>query len=54
MCQTLTGDEALKIGLVSESVPTEDVLPRAIALAQTIAKNSPVAVRTCIQTLRFD
>ena len=50
--QTLTGDEALKIGLVSESVAAEEVLPRALALAQKIAANSPVAVRTCIQTLR--
>ena len=48
----LTGDEALKIGLVSESVAAEEVLPRALALAQKIAANSPVAVRTCIQTLR--
>jgi enoyl-CoA hydratase len=44
-----TGDrisaaEALRIGLVDEVVPTNAVLDHALALAQRIAKNAPLAV----------
>jgi enoyl-CoA hydratase len=46
----LTGDlvkarDALAIGLVDEVVPPEDVVPRAMELARTIAANAPLAVR---------
>lgn len=45
-----TGDivdaqEALKIGLVSQVVPHEDLLPAALRLASRIADNPPEAVR---------
>jgi enoyl-CoA hydratase/carnithine racemase len=45
-----TGDvidaaEALRIGLVSEVTPHDDLLPRARALAAKIAANPPLAVR---------
>lgn len=45
----LTGEpvdaaEALRLGLVDEVVPAEECLPRAVAVAQRIARNSPVAV----------
>ncbi len=45
-----TGDvidaaEALRIGLVSEVLPHEDLMPRAMALAARIAANPPLAVQ---------
>jgi len=52
----LTGDivsaaEALRIGLVDEVLPPADLLPRAEALAATIAANAPLAIRSCIETV---
>jgi enoyl-CoA hydratase len=49
----LTGEmlgaaEALRIGLVDEVVPLSDLMPRAQALAKTIAGMAPIAVRECI------
>jgi enoyl-CoA hydratase/carnithine racemase len=37
--------EALDLGLVNHVVPRAELLPRAVALAQEIMKNSPFAVR---------
>jgi enoyl-CoA hydratase/carnithine racemase len=37
--------EALRIGLVSEVTPHEDLMPRAMALAAAIAANPPLAVQ---------
>ncbi len=50
----LTGDmipaaEALRIGLVEEVVPSAELLPRAHAIATTIATQSALAVRSCIE-----
>jgi enoyl-CoA hydratase len=42
--ERIMADEALRIGLVDEVVPAEDVLPAALALAQRIAANAPLAV----------
>lgn len=52
----LTGDpidarEALRIGLVDEVVPAADLLTRAEAIAQAIAKNAPLAVAEVLRTL---
>src|SRR5438874_489857 len=52
----LTGDmlgaaEAFRIGLVDEVVPAEALLPRAEALARSIASNAPLAVRACIDAV---
>jgi enoyl-CoA hydratase len=49
----LTGEmigaaEALRIGLVDEVVPAAELMTRARALAATIAKVAPIAVRQCI------
>lgn len=49
----LTGEmigaaEALRIGLVEEVVPLADLMPRAHAIAKTIAGMAPIAVRQCI------
>jgi len=41
----IDADEALRIGLVSRVVPHERVLPEALALADQIAANPPLAVR---------
>ncbi len=52
----LTGDmlnaaEAFRIGLIDEVVPAEALLPRAEALARSIAANAPLAVRACIDAV---
>jgi len=46
-------EEALRIGLVSEVVPRDDLMVRARALAGQIASFSPVAVRMAKRTLRY-
>lgn len=51
----LTGDpigaaEAWRVGLINEVVPSAEVLPRAMALAQRIARNGPLAVRAAKRT----
>ncbi len=55
MHMLLTGDridaaEALRVGLVSEVVPAGDLLDRAVEIAERIAANGPLAVRS-IKTL---
>ena len=54
----LTGDEfsaeeALRIGLVQEVVPTGQQLERAIALAETVAAQAPLGVRATIASARL-
>lgn len=48
----VTGAEALTLGLVSRSLPTEDVLAEALAAAERIAATAPVATRLTLQALR--
>lgn len=48
----VTGEEAVRVGLALEAVPTEAVLPRAVALAEEIAAAAPLAVRRIKRTLR--
>lgn len=53
----LTGDPidaptALAVGLVSEVLPADDLLPRAGALAARIASNAPLSVIAAKQSLR--
>ena len=38
------GDEAARRGLALEAVPAAEVVPRAMNLAQAIARNAPLAV----------
>ncbi len=45
--RNIKADEALRIGLVNAVYPAEELLPAAEKLAETIAKNAPVAVRAC-------
>jgi enoyl-CoA hydratase/carnithine racemase len=52
-----TGDmidaqEALRIGLVSYVVPHSELMPRAMALAERIAANAPLALRAMKEGLR--
>ena len=51
----LTGEpigaaEAWRVGLVNEVLPREQVLPRAMAIAQRIARNGPLAVQAVKRT----
>lgn len=39
--------EALRIGLVNAVYPQEELLPAALKLAERIARNAPIAVRSC-------
>jgi len=43
--QTIGADEALRIGLVSQVVPVEDLMDAALELAGKIAQNAQIAVR---------
>jgi len=45
------GDEAERIGLLGEATPAEDVLPRAMELAATIAAAAPIAIRMTKRSL---
>jgi len=43
--QTINAEEALRIGLVSQVVPGEELMDKAMELAGLIAKNAQIAVR---------
>ena len=45
--RNIKADEALRIGLVNAVYPLEELMPAAMKLANTIAKNAPIAVRNC-------
>ncbi len=49
-----TGRDALSLGLALEALPATDVLPRAQALARTIASSAPLAIRGLKQALGVD
>jgi enoyl-CoA hydratase len=46
--EMITAAEALRIGLVDEVVPTSELLPRGLQLAQTMAGMAPIAIRQTI------
>lgn len=48
---TVSADEARRIGLVNEVLPDEQALPRAMAIAQSIARLSPTAVRLTLRAV---
>jgi enoyl-CoA hydratase len=50
--EIIRADEALRIGLVDEVVPPEELRDRVMALAGTIAEKSPVALRLMKQAVR--
>lgn len=43
--RTINAEEALRIGLVSAVFPQQELMAQAMKLAETIAKNAPIAVR---------
>jgi len=45
--RNIKADEALRIGLVNAIYPAEELLAAAEKMADTIAKNAPIAVRAC-------
>lgn len=45
--KNIKADEALRIGLVNAVYPLEELLTAAEKMANTIAKNAPIAVRAC-------
>lgn len=45
--RNIKADEALRIGLVNAVYPAEELGAAAEKLAETIAKNAPIAVRAC-------
>ena len=47
----IKADEAYRIGLVNAVYPLDELLPAAEKLAETIAKNAPIAVRACKQAI---
>ena len=49
--RNIKADEALRIGLVNAVYPAEELIPAAEKLAETIAKNAPIAVRACKQAI---
>lgn len=49
---TFDGVEARAMGLVVDAVAPDEVLPRAVALAEEMARQSPVAVQSLVRTLR--
>jgi enoyl-CoA hydratase len=50
--EMISAEEALRLGLVEEVVPPEQLLGRALALAETIAAKSPVAVSAAKEATR--
>ena len=51
--RTLLAPESLAIGLVSEVVPDGEVLARAMAMANEIAANAPLAVQSSKRLMRM-
>lgn len=48
----VSGAEAVGLGLVSQALPTDEVLPEAIAAAERVAGAAPIATRLTLQALR--
>lgn len=49
--ENIPAQEALRIGLVDEVVPREELLPRGKKLAATIVQMAPLAVRACLDVV---
>lgn len=52
--EVVSGARALELGLVADAVPKDDVQRTALDFALRMARNGPVAVRTCVRTLRMN
>ena len=52
--EIIEGDEALRIGMVAEVQPTgEETLEAALKMARKMASAAPLAVRTCVRSIRL-
>jgi enoyl-CoA hydratase len=49
--EAMSAQDAWRIGLVNRVVPAAEVLPRALAMAETIAANGPLAVQAVKRTV---
>jgi enoyl-CoA hydratase/carnithine racemase len=49
-----SGSVAKEHGLVLQAVSAADVLPRALALAESLSLIAPIAIQTHINSLRVD
>jgi enoyl-CoA hydratase/carnithine racemase len=47
----ISAEEAHRIGLVNEVVPTADLIPRAEAIAQKIVANAPLAIQYAMEAV---
>ena len=52
--ELITGAEAKELGLVNQAVPPEEVLDRALELAERIARVAPLSARAIVESLRRD
>jgi enoyl-CoA hydratase len=49
--EMITAQEAHRIGIVNEVVPSAELLPRAEAIAAKIVANAPLAIRYCMEAV---
>jgi enoyl-CoA hydratase len=49
--EMITAQEAQRIGLVNEVVPSGQLIARAEAMAQAIIKNAPLAIQYCLEAV---
>jgi len=49
--EMISAQEALRIGLVNEVVPAEELMARAEAIAAKIAANAPLAVQYALEAV---
>ena len=48
----IDSNTAMQQGLIMESVPKADIISRALTIAEEVGSGSPIAVQSCVQTLR--
>jgi len=51
--ETMSAEEARRIGFVHEVVPPERLMPRAVEIARAIAANAPLAVQATRKMMHF-
>lgn len=51
--ESISGIEAVQLGLANKAFTDEELLPKTMELAKKIAKKSPVALKAAIQTLQY-
>ncbi len=50
----ISGAEAKELGLVNYAVPAEEVLDKALEMAEKIARNAPLSAQAIVESLRKD